>query len=313
MENLTVLARSGDVKATATLVIKDFVDVMSKYTPGKSCRSDSFMVGDTPMAIKVYPNGFDEQQSGHVSIALRNLSQTIAVSVKCQFETDLKTWEFEHDISPRYGWTRDKFLSHAQCMEAYRDKDFVLTATVEIPGEDLKIVGNKSIEVPDKSCVCKNLYTKMENTNFNLIFEGVEVPCHKQVLAAASSVFGAMVENQHLEAIESKANIELSEEVGRAFVRFMYTGEMDKDVLKMHAVAFLELGEKYDVQNLKLLSEGEMLRQLDRKNMVEFISIGDIFKADKILEAALKLTKANLTWLRSQVYNSISIGIWVSR
>ena len=129
----------------------------------------------------------------------------------------------------------------------------------------------------------------------------MEVPCHKQVLAAASPVFAALVDNQHLEAIKSKANIQLSEEVGRAFVRFMYTGELEIDMLQMHAVAFLELDDKYDIQHLKILAEGEMLRQLDKKNMVEFFSIGEHFRANRILEAALKLTKANMTWLRSQV------------
>ena len=110
-----------------------------------------------------------------------------------------------------------------------------------------------------------------------------------------------MTEKQHLEAIESQANIELSEEVGRAFVRFMYCGDLEKGMLEMHALAFMELGEKYDVQHLKLLTEGEMLRQLDRKNMVEFLYIGDLFNANKVFEAALKMTKANMTWLRSQV------------
>ena len=84
--------------------------------------------------------------------------------------------------------------------------------------------------------------------------------------------------------------------------------------LEMHALAFMELGEKYDVQHLKLLTEGEMLRQLDRKNMVEFFSIGSLFRANKILEAALKLTKANMAWLRSQVslaqFNSL-IRMWI--
>ena len=124
-----------------------------------------------------------------------------------------------------------------------------------------------------------------------------------------------MTEKQHLEAIESQqANLELSEEVGRAFVRFMYCGELEKGMLEMHALAFMELGEKYDVQHLKLLAEGEMLRQLDRKNMVEFFSIGSLFRANKILEAALKLTKANMAWLRSQVsiaqFNSL-IRMWI--
>ena len=66
-------------------------------------------------------------------------------------------------------------------------------------------------------------------------------------------------------------------------------------------MAFLELGQKYDIQELKDLAEQELLEQLDRKNMVEFISIGDTFNANKILEAALKMTKANMAWLRSQV------------
>ena len=131
---------------------------------------------------------------------------------------------------------------------------------------------------------------------------------------ATAHVFGAMTENQHLELIESQANIELSEEVGRAFVRFMYCGELEKGILEMHALAFLELCEKYDVQTPETLAEGEMLRQLDRKNMVEFFSIGSLFRANKILEAALKLTKANMAWLRSQVsiaqFNSL-IRMWI--
>ena len=171
MENLTVLAKSDDVKATATLVIKDFVDVMSKYIPGKSCSSDSFMVGDTPMAIQVFPNGYLEQDRGYVSVGLMNLSQTI-VTVKWQFETDQISWAFDREIEAGKTWLKGKFFSHALFMEA-KDKDFVLTANVKIPGEDLKMVGNQWIEVPDKSCICKKLYTTMENTNFKLIFEGV--------------------------------------------------------------------------------------------------------------------------------------------
>ena len=58
-----------------------------------------------------------------------------------------------------------------------------------------------------------------------------------------------------------------------------------------------------NVQELKDLAEGELLRQLNRKNMVELVSIGDTHNANKILEAALKMTKANMSWLRSQVCN----------
>ena len=207
MENITVFAKASPEQATAKLVIQDFVEVMKTSKPGKGYTSDTFTVGDTPMAIKVYPNGFGEE----------------------------------------------------------------------------------------------NLYDQMMDPNFSLVFQGVKVPCHKHVLAATSPVFEAMVVNQHLEAIESTANIELSEEVGRAFAKYMYIGELEEDLLKEHAVAFLELGNKYIVQELKDLAEGEMLKQLNKKNMVRFLSIGDLFNANKIFEAALKMTKANMNWLRSQV------------
>ena len=118
-----------------------------------------------------------------------------------------------------------------------------MTANVEIPGKGLKIVGKETVPLPKKYCVCQNLYEKMERSDFSIICAGEEIPCHKHVLSAASSVFAAMVENQHLEAIEGKVKIDISEEAGRAFVRYMYTGELEKSMLKEQTVAFLELGD----------------------------------------------------------------------
>ena len=141
----------------------------------------------------------------------------------------------------------------------------------------------------------------MERSDFNLIFKGVEVPCHKHVLSAASPVLAAMVENKHLEAVECKAKIDVSAEVGKAFVRFLYTGELEDQVFKEEAVVFLELGDKYNVQDLKDLAETELLSQLEKTNMVSLVSIGDLYNAKEIFEAALEMTKANLPWLHSQI------------
>ena len=129
----------------------------------------------------------------------------------------------------------------------------------------------------------------------------MEVPCHKIVLAAASPVLEAMVENKMREAIESKADIKLTEEVGKGFLQYLYTSNLQEDLLKEHAPAFLSLGEMYDLPELKDMAETELLLQLNKENMVAMISIGETFRADRLLEAALKMTKANLSWLRSQV------------
>ena len=298
----TVYAKATEAKATAELVIKDFVRVVNSSKPGKFYFSDIFMVGDTPMAIVVYPNGHKEEFNGNVSILLDNKSDAdVTVKYKLDITGNLKPIN-GNLLEPRVKvLLAKKGVWHLLSNAKWTDADFVLTVNVEILGEDLKIMGNEDEVFPKKFDFRESLYSKMMDPNFKLVFQGVEVPCHKNVLAAASPVFEAMVVNQHLEAIESKANIELSEEVGRAYVKFLYTGELEEDLLKEHAVAFLELGNKYDVQELKDLAEGEMLKQLDKKNMVKFVSIGDHFNANKIFEAALKMTKVNMNWLRSQV------------
>merc|ERR1719219_1669512 len=211
-------------------------------------------------------------------------------------------FDYEDTIKKRSSSGIFKFLKHADCAEAYKDKDFVVTAKLEIPGDLVKVVGGQSDPAPkrQKLNVLENVYNKMSRPDFTLVFEGEEIPCHKIILAAASPVFEAMVENKHREAIENRADIKFSPEVGRAFVQFIYTREVQEDLLKEHTLAFLALGDLYDMQELKDMAETKLLSQLVKENMVEMIFIGELFKADNIYEAALKMTKANMTWLRDQ-------------
>ena len=94
MTDITVYeVKSGSIQKTAKLVIKNFVEAMSTFKPGKSIDSVHFMVGDTPMTIKVYPNGINTEYRGNVSIYLSSNSNT-EMNAKCQFITDVATNEF---------------------------------------------------------------------------------------------------------------------------------------------------------------------------------------------------------------------------
>ena len=52
-------------------------------------------------------------------------------------------------------------------------------------------------------------------------------------------------------------------------------------------------------------AEVELVDQLDKENMVAMLSIAEFYRADDIFEAALKMTKINMTWLRNQVYSTV--------
>lgn len=304
-EHVTVFARSPQLKVTETIVIKDFLKELELFCPGEKFSSKTFILGNTPLEIEIYPNGRWGDDGGTMDIYLCNKSNE---DVRVQFEAVADIFQpgifTELNLEADNGFPVGRNVSHAECIETYQDKkDFVLTVNVEIPGEDLEIVEeSERVILCKKFGVWKKVYKKMQRTDFTLVFGGVELGCHKHVLAAASSVFEAMVENCQLkEAIESRAKIEISEEVGRAFLRFMYTGELEERLLKEQALGLLELGDKYDVQELKQLAEEELVKQLDKWNMRKMISIGETFNAKVILKAALKMKKANRVWLWSQV------------
>ena len=61
-------------------------------------------------------------------------------------------------------------------------------------------------------------------------------------------------------------------------LRFMYLEEVEEDLLKREVVAFLELGEKYQVERLKELAEDWMLKSLNKDNMVDFLVAADTFR-----------------------------------
>ena len=76
---------------------------------------------------------------------------------------------------------------------------------MESPGSDWEVLEQKPSEDPAEFNVWDNVFTNMERTDFTLVFDGLEIPCHKIILAASSPVLRAMVDNQHIEAIQSQS------------------------------------------------------------------------------------------------------------
>ena len=110
---------SGVIKVTGKLVIKNLIKMMAGFEVGKAIESDPFMVGETPLSIGVYVNGFDEEERGTISIFLYNNGDE-DIRVKCQLITDPVTREFGYDkiVMPGNGKGFSEMLTHAQYAEA---------------------------------------------------------------------------------------------------------------------------------------------------------------------------------------------------
>jgi len=301
----TVYGKGPKTEVTASLTMKDYLEVMETSEPGKHYDTDEFMVKETPMRLVVYPNGYSEEFRGGVGVYLANRSQ-VEVKLKRQFITDVKSSEMEEKTIPAGGMTGFKrFPPHEDAKEHYKEKDFVVKVKVEMEGEVVKVVG-ENLDTRKRKAIAQeileNAYRKMAWTDFILEFEGEELACHRNILAGASPVFAAMLEpaSQFIEAEEGRAVIKLPAAVGRAFLRYIYLEDIEEEILKEEVIAFLELGERYEVEKLKDLAEDRMLQLLDRETMMDFMMAGHHFRAARVKAAALKLARIHLAWLRGE-------------
>ena len=226
MENVTVFVRAPKTEVQATLIIKGFAEEMA-IKPGEHFVSDEFLVKEVPMWLRVYPNGVNEE--GFVSVYLRSRNSWNFFPFKYRFVTDVKTTEMVESHVSASDLSHDRFLSHAECREHYKQRDFVLKVEVEVEGEKVKILGKGAATMQRKPIgqeVTEAAFQRKAWTDFTLEFGGEEVACHRIILGGASPVFAAMFENQHREALEGRAvtqlsATQLSAEVGRAFVRYL--------------------------------------------------------------------------------------------
>lgn len=122
----------------------------------------------------------------------------------------------------------------------------------------------------------QNMNKDMSGTDFHLVCEGSPLPAHRLVLAAASPYFKAMLITDTAEAKAGRTNLGCSEELGRNFIKFLYTSEIKDAVLDENIEEFLCLGDKYAVPELKQRAESRMLQLLSRETMVAFFIAGDV-------------------------------------
>jgi hypothetical protein len=93
---------------------------------------------------------------------------------------------------------------------------------------------------------------------------------HSLVLSGASPYFEGLLKmcwgGQKKDGIE----FDCTAEVGEAFVKFLYTDEIEEVVLDKNLTAFLKIGNFTMMEELKQRVESRMIRLLDRDSMAKF-------------------------------------------
>ena len=311
---MTVISKAEKTEACGKLLIEDFLEVI-KEQPKTLFKSEVFKAGNSSFQILLVK---DPRNSDIVWAYVANPTNTdlsvASISIEAKIMSSRSTEMINlKKVNEGKGFTvkakksaEVKLFRLAECEEVCKEGDDLLVELkMQLQGTERRsssCVATSLSGTRKRRCageVLANVYKKMRDADFVLICNGESVPCHKNILTAASSVFDAMLGNKmNKEAIEGKVHVEISAEVGRAFVEYIYTAKLDKDILEREAVSFLEVGDKYQVPGLKELAEEEMIVQLTRENMVKLLALSDLYRAKELREATIKFTKINMSWLR---------------
>lgn len=112
---------------------------------------------------------------------------------------------------------------------------------------------------------------------------------HKCVLAAQSSVFASMLENDEQGAASNKIEMkECSGEIVKEFLQSLYTSEVDNEE---HALELFRLACDFDVEELKTIYEPIVVKNMNEENAFVAFKLGNLQKSEAIIVAAFQKIK----------------------
>jgi len=271
--------------------IGSFEERMNKEGSQECLQSHKFTANGKIMNIDVFPNGHDESTRGFVSVFLCSSDDKPDAEVSCRISSGTVEFEFinqEINSDADYGFST--FVSHANCKLMLKNGVFELKVKVTVKEKkNTLIVGKRKIfskDCPQKSTSSK-IFEEKAFTDFEIVSDGKSYPCHKAFLSAASTVFKGMIESGMKESLNSTLVLEsFPEDVVNSFLRFIYTGDMDEKVMSENCAIYLELGEKYDMQDLKGVAEQAMISSLNPENMISFFKAGQLLRGESIRASA---------------------------
>ena len=132
-----------------------------------------------------------------------------------------------------------------------------------------------------------NMTEEAEFTDFTLESEdGTKFPCHRNVLAAQSSVLKRMFLNPMQEKTTASLQLGYKADIVGKFAKFFYGRKIGEEEEEENFRCFLDLSEKYDMPHLKEEVEELAIKKLTVENMVDMFLLADLYSAENLRTAA---------------------------
>uniref|UniRef100_A0AC34Q878 BTB domain-containing protein n=1 Tax=Panagrolaimus sp. JU765 TaxID=591449 RepID=A0AC34Q878_9BILA len=200
------------------------------------------------------------EKNGYVSIYLiLDCPLPVTIDWDCAVNSIKKSATFTFEKDSKQG-----FSIFGRKTELLRSSMMIVNSTLTVKFTP-KMMRDLAPWIPHSVSLLDNEQLK----DFTIQVEGQEIMVHRNIIAAASSVFAAMLQPHTKEFQESKVNIvDFDFETVKAAVKLMYTRKMDYSWTVTTLLNLHKFADKYDLVDLTQISE-ELYDRIDLTTIAE--------------------------------------------
>jgi len=122
--------------------------------------------------------------------------------------------------------------------------------------------------------------------------DGIELPAHKNVLAAASEYFHAYFlgpwGDNHPDGKWETTN---SSKIMKAVLTYIYTGELSSSIVDSNAHDLLRIAQEYNLPELLKLAEGSCIHKLSIDNIKDFLQLAHLHQSAALENACFSFVQ----------------------
>lgn len=118
--------------------------------------------------------------------------------------------------------------------------------------------------------------------------DGVELPAHRNVLAAASPVMRIIFSKKNEESLQQQQlSVNRTSSIMKAVLQFIYTGQLEESTLESETATLLSVASEFKLEALEQLCAGKCGERLTIQNVRIMLDIGERHKARWIKKECL--------------------------
>jgi hypothetical protein len=287
------------------------------------------MLLGNPWCLEIYPGGYSDAEEGMTSLYLANMSDN-AIEIDYGFSVnDGNGKQVAYDridgpfnfapVGTDNSARGFNVVERTTLLSSLIDGTLVFQVHMRLANHTKP---DPPIFIPENPSACKMIQGLfMNDKSANIVFEvggnkgkdnatkvaktaPVTFPAHRLIVENCSSIFADLCESQDDSAITPIQINDVTPDVFRLLLSYIYGGKVSEDNMLLHARGVIDAADKYGVVNLKLEAEANLVEgtTFTIANVMELLLYADSKNLALLKEAALDYMMEN----RDEVLEKLS-------